>query len=110
MTIIDYRRSALTVIQVASTPADELLRFLRDRGQGYDLMSAGGREGVPVVLRNRRTGELLRIPTSSYLVWDPDYQTVEIYGSARDLRAIGVNPDRIISMLHNSEPDWMNLD
>lgn len=110
MTIIDYRRSALTVIQVASTPAEELLRFLGDRGQSYELMSAGGREGAPVVLRHRGTGEQLRIPTSSYLVWDPDYRTIEVYGSAKDLKAIGVNPDRIVSMLHNSEPDWMNLD
>lgn len=110
MTIIDYRRSALTVIQVASTPADEILRFLQEHGQGYELLSAGGREGAPVVLRSRGTGEQLRIPTSSYLVWDPDYCTVEVYGSAKDLKAIGVNPDRITSMLHNSEPDWMNLD
>lgn len=109
MTIIDYRRSALTVIQVASTPAEDVLRFLEKNGQSYELESSGG-SGLPLRLRNGSTGERIAIPCSSYLVWDPDYRTLEIYPSATSLRAIGVNPDRIISMLSNGEPDWMHLD
>lgn len=109
MTIIDYRRSALTVIQVASTPAEDLLRFLERNGQSYELESRGG-TGLPLRLRNSSTGERLAVPCSSYLVWDPDYRTLGVYPSASSLQAIGVNPDRIVSMLSNREPDWMHLD
>lgn len=109
MTIIDYRRSALTVIQVASTPAEDVLRFLEDHGQSYTLESRGG-AGLPLRFLNSSTGERLTVPCSSYLVWDPDYRTLEIYPSASALRAIGINPDRIISMLSDHEPAWMHFD
>lgn len=111
MTIIAYSRSVLTVLQVRSTSDQELLRFLHSKGENhYSLASCSRQSGGPIFLQDSRTGSHLRVPLSGYFVWDPDQRTMALYGSAEELRSLGIDPGRIRSMASQHQEPWELLD